>query len=76
MDMYFLVTSGNHIMQHLHTTAHLIALFLTQLWNYPTPWCSVFLEKLIVIQLIKKFSSFYGNWRFITLSTRTLSWAN
>ena len=30
-----------------------------------TPWSTV-LEKLTLSQLVKKFSAFYGNWRFIT----------
>jgi len=32
-------------------------------------------EKLIVIQLVKKFPTFYGNQRFITLFTRVCHWS-
>jgi len=31
-----------------------------------TPWNTVFLEKLTVSQLVKKFPAFYGTRRFIT----------
>jgi len=33
-------------------------------------WSRVFLEKVIITQLVKKFPAFYGTWRFITLFTR------
>ena len=45
-----------------------------------TPWCRVLLEKLIGLQLVKKFPAFYGTRRFITALTSvchlSLSWAN
>ena len=45
-----------------------------------TPWSRVLLEKLTGIQLVNKFSAFYGTQRFITASTSarhlTLSWAS
>ena len=34
-----------------------------------TPWCRVLLEKLTDLQLVKKFSVFHGNRRFITALT-------
>ena len=34
-----------------------------------TPWSRVLLEKLIGLQLVKKFPAFYGNRRFITALT-------
>ena len=34
-----------------------------------TPWCRVLLEKLNGLQLVKKFSAFYGTRRFITALT-------
>ena len=44
-----------------------------------TPWCSVLLEKLTGLQLIKKFPAFHGTRRFITALTSvrhlSLSWA-
>jgi hypothetical protein len=43
-----------------------------------TPRSKVFLEKLIVPQLINKFAAFYSTWRFMTVFTRTrnsaISW--
>jgi len=45
-----------------------------------TPWCRILLEKLTVLQLVKKLSAFYGTRRFITAlkSVRhlSLSWAS
>ena len=45
-----------------------------------TPWCRVLLEKLIGLQLVKKFSAFHGTRRFITALTGvghlSLSWAS
>ena len=45
-----------------------------------TPWCRVLLEKLIGLQLVKKFPAFRGTQRFITALTSvrhlSLSWAN
>jgi len=42
---------------------------LTYLLTYLlTPWCRVLLEKLTGLQLVKKFSTFYGTRRFITAS--------
>ena len=43
-----------------------------------TPWCRVLLEKLTGLQLVKKFSVFYGTRRFVTEPTSvrqlSLSW--
>ena len=45
-----------------------------------TPWCTVLLEKLTGLQLVKKFPAFYGTRRFITALTSvrhlSLSWAS
>ena len=45
-----------------------------------TPWCTVLLEKLTGLQLVKKFPAFYGTWRLITTLTSvrhlSLSWAS
>jgi hypothetical protein len=38
-----------------------ISIFVTEL----TPWCRVLLEKIIVVQLVKKYPAFYGTRRFI-----------
>jgi len=35
-----------------------------------TPWSKVFHEKLRGVQLVKKFSTLYGSWRFISMFTR------
>jgi len=52
----------------------------TSVWTYLiTPWCRVLLEKLIGLQLVKKFPAFHGIRRFITALTSvrhlSLSWA-
>ena len=45
-----------------------------------TAWCSVLLEKLTGLQLVKKFPAFHGTQRFITALTSvrhlSLSWAS
>ena len=45
-----------------------------------TPWCTVLLEKLTGLQLVKKFPAFYGTRRFIMSFTsfrhQSLSWAS
>ena len=45
-----------------------------------TPWCSVLLEKLTGLQLVKKFPAFHGTRRFITAMTTvrhlSLSWGS
>jgi len=47
---------------------------------YFTPWCRILLEKLIGLQLVKKFPAFHGTRRFITALTSvrhlSLSWAS
>ena len=44
------------------------------------PWCTVLLEQLIGLQLVKKFPAFHGTPRFITALTSvrhlSLSWAS
>jgi hypothetical protein len=40
-----------------------------------TPWSIVLLETLIVTQLVKKFSAFYGTRKFITVFTRARHWS-
>ena len=45
-----------------------------------TPWCRVLLEKLTVLQLVKKLPAFHGTRRFITALTSvrhlSLSWVS
>ena len=45
-----------------------------------TPWCTVLLEKLASLRLVKKFPAFYGTRRFLTALTSarhlSLSWAS
>jgi len=55
--------------------------FVSYLLTYlPTPWCRVLLEKLIGLQLVKKFPAFHGTRRFITTLTSvrhlSLSWTS
>jgi len=42
--------------------------------NLLTPRNGVFLENLIVTQLVNKFPTFYGTWRFITVFTTAQHW--
>jgi len=39
------------------------------------PWTRVILEKLIVTQMFKKFTAFYGPWRSFTVLTSVRHWA-
>ena len=49
-------------------------------WYLLNPWNRVLLEKLTGLQLVKKFSTYCGTWRFITAVTSarhlSLSWAS
>jgi hypothetical protein len=38
-------------------------------------WSWALLEKLPIVQPLKKFPAFYGIWRFITVFTRALHWS-
>jgi len=38
-------------------------------------WSTILFEKLIIAQLVKKFTTFYWTWRFNTVFTRTHHWA-
>jgi hypothetical protein len=42
--------------------------------NYRTPWSTAFLEKLIIVPLLKKFHAFYVIQCFIPVFTRTGRW--
>jgi hypothetical protein len=42
--------------------------------DQPTPWMRV-LEKLITTQQLKKFPTFYGTQRFITMFIRACNWS-
>ena len=63
---------------YLHNTTK--TYFLIMQHYLLTPWCRILLEKLTVLQLVKKLSAFYGTRRFITAlkSVRhlSLSWAS
>jgi len=39
-----------------------------------TPWSSMIIKELVVFQLIKKFSSHYGNRRFIAVFVAARHW--
>ena len=53
---------------------------ITSVTYLRTPWCRILLEKLIGLQLVKKFPAFHWSRRFITALTSvrylSLSWAN
>jgi hypothetical protein len=53
----------------------LIRMYLYVVYNTLTPWSKVLLEKLIVMQPVKKFHAFYETWRFITILTRACHWS-
>jgi len=40
----------------------------------PTPRSRVLLENLTVAQSVKKYPSYYGTWRFITVFTKAHHW--
>jgi len=42
--------------------------------NHSTPWIRIILKKLIVTQLLKRFSAFCGTRRFITVYTKSCRW--
>ena len=75
-----------HTLTHTHTELicdcmYIIYIYIYILLTYLlTPWCRVLLEKLIGLQAVKKFPTFYGTRRFITVLTSvrhpSLSWAN
>jgi len=50
-------------------------MILLKLTNYVTPWSRVLLEKIIITQLVKKFSTFYGTHMFVTMFTRARHWS-
>ena len=58
----------------------LIYLLTSLLPYFLTPWCRILLEKLIGLQLVKKFPALHGTPRFITALTSvrhlSLSWAS
>ena len=82
----FQLTSINKIILHsVRYTTHVPPLYssirFTYLLTYLlTPRCRVLLEKLIGLQLVKKFPAFHGTRRFITELTTvrhlSLSWAS
>jgi len=43
--------------------------------NFLTTWSIFFFEKVIVTQLVKKFPTFYGTWRSITVFTGAFPWS-
>jgi hypothetical protein len=67
----------------LHTckTAGIIHIFIKQetqagcnfIYKKLTLWNRGFLEELIVAELVKKFPSYYGTWRFITCSVEPIT---
>jgi hypothetical protein len=42
--------------------------------SFTYSWSWALLEELPILQLLKNFPAFYGNWRFITVFTRVLHW--
>jgi hypothetical protein len=67
------ITKCEAVMQVLLQCVKLIEMLALTDWltDWLTPWSRVLLEKLVVTQIVKKFSAFYGTRRFITVFTRT-----
>ena len=65
------------LLRTLRRCVHCLNYLLTYLL---TPWCTVLLEQLTGLQLIKQFPAFHGTRRFITALTSvrqlSLSWAS
>ena len=79
--VYYPDQQMHNIYIHTHTHTHTHTYIHTYIhYSLPTPWCSVLLEKLTGLQLVKKFPTFHGTRRFITAlsSLRHLSpsWAS
>jgi hypothetical protein len=59
--------------------AGIIAIFLKgvheKIKYHLTAWSRVLYDKLIVIQMLNKFSAFFGSRRFITVFTRVSHWS-
>jgi len=72
MAWYLFKNRDNLTLPYLYlTNEEKINSFLDDLPPYQlSPWSRVVLEKLIVTQLVKKFSTFCGTRRFITVLTR------
>jgi len=67
-------------MQVLGSLLHVFAVFSYYIYNYLNTqlaaWSSkAILEKLMVVQLVKIFPTFYGSRKFITVFTRARYWA-
>ena len=73
LDQDVLILRAPDVLTYLHTY------LLTYLLTYLTQWSWVLLEKLTDFQLVKKFPTFNGTWRFIAFASSrhlSLSWAS
>jgi len=75
------VNSSVNMEQHTHIHMYVCTyIYINTYINLLTPWCRVLLEKLIGLQLVKKFPAFDGTRKFITALTTvrhlSLSWAS
>ena len=68
------LTADHHLAPRLGMSGAILLTYLL------TPWCSVLLEKLTGLHLVKKLPAFHGTRRFITALTSvrhlSLSWAS
>jgi hypothetical protein len=70
-----------HTRQSTHTVAYIMKETIGILTYLLTPWSRALLEKLAILQLVKKFPAFYGTRKFLTaltsarqLSQKTFLW--
>jgi hypothetical protein len=57
----------NRVKESVGTVLYLLTYLLT-------PWCRILFEELIITQLVKKYSAFYGTRKFITVFTQARHW--
>ena len=67
-DTYFYLNVCNKIIK-CRSIKYVLYMCICWFYYLLTPWSTVLLEKLTGFQVVKKFPSFYGNPRFITVFT-------
>jgi len=80
-SLHSLVNEANLVQNNSYQVSHKYSCFSCWWAHYLlTRWCTVLLEKVTGLRLVKKFSTFHGTQRFITALTSirhlSLSWAS